>query len=57
MPALTITNRFVEENGRTTFTSTCLADSAEQIEQLVKMGMIEGFSSQMNRLVGLLAKN
>jgi len=54
LPALTITNEFVEENGKTKFVSTSHADSAEQIEQLVKMGMLEGFDSQMNKLDELL---
>lgn len=50
MPALTITNEFSEENGKTKIVSTSLADSADQIEQLIKMGMVEGFSSQLNKL-------
>lgn len=50
MPALTITNEFTEENGKTKIISTSFADSAEQIEELLKMGMIEGFSSQLNKL-------
>lgn len=54
MPVLTVTNEFTENDGRTTITSRCLADSANQIEELVKMGMIEGFSSQLNKLSALL---
>lgn len=55
MPALTITNEFFEEDGKTKIVSTSFADSAEQIEQLIKMGMIEGFSSQLNKLDTLVS--
>lgn len=55
MPTLTITNRFVEADGKTTLISTSLADSAEQIEELLKMGMVEGFTSQLTKLDQLLA--
>lgn len=50
MPALKVTNEFIEEDGKTKIVSTSFADSAEQIEQLVNMGMIEGFTSQLNKL-------
>jgi uncharacterized protein YndB with AHSA1/START domain len=55
MPALTVTNEFIEEDGKTKIVSTSFADSAEQIEQLIKMGMIEGFSSQLKKLDTLVA--
>ena len=54
MPVLTVTNEFIEENGKTRIISTSLADSAEQIEELIKMGMVEGFSSQLEKLDALL---
>lgn len=50
MPVLTVTNEFIEQDGKTKIVSTSYADSAEQIEELIKMGMIEGFSSQLNKL-------
>ncbi len=50
MPSLTITNEFFELDGKTKIVSTSMADSAEQIEELIKMGMVEGFSSQLNKL-------
>lgn len=56
MPTLTVTNNFVEENGRTKLTSTSVADSAEQIEELIKMGMVEGFTSQLKKLDAMLAE-
>lgn len=54
MPVIKVKNEFVDENGKTRIICTCFADSAEQIEQLVKMGMIEGFSSQLDKLDNLL---
>lgn len=50
LPAITVTNEFFEENGKTKIVSTSLGENAEQIEQLVNMGMVEGFSSQLNKL-------
>lgn len=55
LPALTITNEFVEEGGKTRIVSRSVADSAEQIEELIKMGMLEGFKSQLAKLDALLA--
>lgn len=55
MPVLTITNEFIESDSTTKIVTTSYADSAEQIEQLIKMGMIEGFSSQLNRLQQLVS--
>ena len=55
MPALKVTNEFIEEDGKTKIISTSFADSAEQIEQLLNMGMIEGFTSQLNKLDELFA--
>lgn len=54
MPVLTVTNNFIEEDGRTRLVSVSRADSTEQIEELLDMGMIEGFSSQMDKLDKLL---
>jgi len=55
MPVLKITNEFIEEDGKTKIISTSFAESAEQIEQLIKMGMIEGFTSQLTKLDELFA--
>lgn len=54
MPVLKITNEFIEEDGKTRIISRSLADTAEQIEQLLQMGVVEGFSSQLNRLDELM---
>lgn len=56
MPVLKITNEFVEENGKTKLISRSVADSAEQIEELLKMGMVDGFTSQLLKLDALLAE-
>lgn len=56
LPALTITNEFTEENGVAKVTSRSVADNAEQIEELLKMGMIEGYTSQLLKLDELLAQ-
>ena len=56
MPALKITNEFVEQDGKTKLISRSVADSAEQIEQLIQMGMVEGFTSQLLKLDQLLEK-
>lgn len=50
MPVLTIRNEFVKEGNKTRIISRSIAESAEQIEELIKMGMVEGFSSQLNKL-------
>lgn len=55
LPALTVTNTFIEEDGHTRIVSTSKADSMEQIEELIKMGMIEGFSSQLTKLDTLMS--
>jgi len=55
MPALKVVNEFFEEDGKTKIVSTSYADSAEQIEELLKMGMAEGFTSQLNKLEALLS--
>jgi uncharacterized protein YndB with AHSA1/START domain len=54
MPTITVKNEFFSEDGKTKIVSTSFADTAEQIEQLIKMGMVEGFSSQLNKLDALV---
>lgn len=57
MPGLKITNTFSEEDGKTTIVSVSYADSAEDIEKLLAMGMIEGYDSQLRKLDELLVAN
>jgi len=54
MPSLTITNEFIEEDGKTRVISRCRGERPEQIEELIKMGMIDGFKSQLNKLERLM---
>lgn len=56
MPIQRFEVELVEENGKTRFISRSITESAEQLEELVKMGMVEGFASQLNKLDGLLAR-
>jgi uncharacterized protein YndB with AHSA1/START domain len=57
MPALRVTNQFIDlGSGRSKLVSTSYADTADQIEQLLQMGMIEGFTSQLNKLDEILAE-
>lgn len=56
MPNQRFVVELVETDGQTTLVSRSICETAEQLEQLVKMGMVEGFSSQLNRLEVLLAK-
>lgn len=56
MPAMRVTNDFVEEDGRVKLVSRSFADSAEQIEELIKMGMLEGFDSQLSKLDKIFAR-
>ena len=54
MPGMTMSVELVEENGGTRIITRCVTESAEQLEQLLAMGMVEGFSSQLNKLEKLL---
>lgn len=57
MPAQKFVVELIEENGKTRLVCRSISETAEGLETLVKMGMVEGFSSQLNRLESLLAKN
>lgn len=57
MPVLSITNSFVDvDGGKSKLVSVSVADSAEQIEELIKMGMLEGFTSQLEKLDKVFAE-
>lgn len=55
MPALTVTNTFSEVNNTTLFTSRSTGATPDEITQLLDMGMVEGFASQLRKLDALLA--
>lgn len=55
------TQRFIvelieTEDGKTTLSTKSITETADELEQLVKMGMVEGFDSQLNKLETLLAE-
>lgn len=56
MPGQTMSVELVEEDGKTRIISRSITETPEQLEELLKMGMVEGFSSQLNRLEALLAE-
>ncbi len=46
----------VEDGSQTRLVSRSITETAEQLEELVKMGMIEGFASQLNKLEKLVTE-
>ena len=54
MPSQKFVVELLDENGKTRLVSKSVCESAEQLEELIMMGMVEGFSSQLNRLESLL---
>lgn len=56
MPTMTLRVEFKEEDGKTTVTNRTITKTAEQLEELIKMGMIEGFNSQLNKLEQLVSE-
>jgi uncharacterized protein YndB with AHSA1/START domain len=57
MPTLTIEIELVEQDGKTTVVSRSKASSAEEIEKLLAMGMVEGYSSSCEKLERLVTEN
>ncbi len=45
---------FKEENGQTRMINRCITETVEQLEELIKMGMVEGFSSSADKLERLV---
>jgi uncharacterized protein YndB with AHSA1/START domain len=54
MPELLNTVKLVDVDGKTKLISICQADTAEEIEKLLAMGMIEGFTSSADKLERLV---
>ena len=54
MPALLITTNFVEQEGKTLVSTRTQFASEEALGQVVEMGVVEGVSSQYERLDALL---
>jgi uncharacterized protein YndB with AHSA1/START domain len=55
MPPQRFVVELIEEDGKTRLVSRSIVDSVEQLDVLIKMGMVEGFSSQLEKLEKLLA--
>lgn len=55
-PEMLITVEFVQENGKTRLISKTLFESAEQLQQVVEMGVEEGFNQTLDRLEAYLDK-
>lgn len=56
MPSQRFEVEFVEEDGKTRLINRSMTKTIEELEELMKMGQVEGFSSQLNRLELLLAE-
>jgi uncharacterized protein YndB with AHSA1/START domain len=54
MPAQKFVVELIEEDGKTRLVSRSVVDSTEQLEELLKMGMVEGYASQLDKLETLL---
>ncbi|WP_409304867.1 SRPBCC domain-containing protein [Peribacillus sp. SCS-155] len=54
MPGMLITMNFIEQEGKTNVISNSQFASVEQLQQVIEMGVIERYSSQMDRLEILL---
>jgi uncharacterized protein YndB with AHSA1/START domain len=57
MPTMEVSVRFDELDGRTLVTIRALTASAEQAQQLLAMGMVEGFNQSFARLDAHLASS
>jgi uncharacterized protein YndB with AHSA1/START domain len=56
MPTMTMEVELVAIDNGTRVVSRSVTESPEQLEELIKMGMVEGFKSQLNKLDTLLSK-
>ena len=56
MPTQKFEVELIEENSATRVITRSITETKEQLEELVKMGMVEGFSSQLNKLEKLMVE-
>lgn len=54
MPVMQNTVEFSAADGKTSIVTRTVAETAEQLEEIIKMGVEEGWSSQLNKLSALL---
>lgn len=57
MPTTQTSVELTDAEGKTKITTRSVFKTVEQLEELVKMGMAEGWSSQLDKLDALLAEN
>jgi uncharacterized protein YndB with AHSA1/START domain len=57
MPEMLITVDFIEEDGKTRIASTTRFASAEALESILSMGVIQGFTETLDRLDEYLARH
>ena len=50
MPEISISIELVKSDGKTTVVTTCHGKTSGELEKLLAMGMVEGFTSSTNRL-------
>ena len=55
LPSQKFIVEFIEAGDMTRLVTRNITDSAEKLEELLKMGMVEGYASQLNKLEALLA--
>ena len=56
MPSQQFVVEFVEDGDTTRLVTRSISETVEQLEQLVGMGMVDGFKSQLNRLEKLVTE-
>lgn len=56
MPASTSTATFTEKDGKTTLLNKTVYETAEALEQVMKMGMQEGYTQTLDNLEAVLAQ-
>lgn len=54
MPTQRFEVEFIEEEGKTRLVTRSITQTVKQLEELINMGMIQGFESQLNKLEVLL---
>ena len=56
LPVMTITNEFLDTSEGTLFISRSEFPNEEALQQVVEMGAVEGFTSQLNRLEAIVSQ-
>ena len=56
LPVMTITNEFLDTSEGTLFISRSEFPNEEALQQVVEMGAVEGFTSQLDRLEAIISQ-